>query len=356
MRPIKNIHGDKEPHWVGDGFFVKTLINYVEDNPDFNYSHTDPFLLFDYGNPTTFAPNPDYQSQPHGIGKHPHKGFDIVTIAYSGEITHGDSMGGRHDISPGDVQWMTAGRGISHEEFHSEAFGQRGGVFSMVQMWVNLPSVHKLTDPKYQLIKRSEMPIVELIDDSDADNHIPIGQAAIIAGDWCGVTGVVSTFTPINVWDIELHTAGLTTLSVPNTHNTLLLVQEGELLVNGTLVGAGNLIQFDAPSQSPVNAQSLNAQDHLNAQSHLNTQDLQTSDVFIPPTDTIELHYPTSTTLTSTTPTSSTDEQPLAPIKVLLFSGEPIGEPVAGHGPFVMNTQEELRQTFRDYQTGKFGQ
>lgn len=327
MRAIKNIHGDKEPHWVGDGFFVKTLINHVEDNPDFNYNHTDPFLLFDYGNPTTFTPNPDYKSQPHGIGKHPHKGFETVTIAYSGEITHADSTGGRQDILEGDVQWMTAGRGILHEEFHSEAFGQRGGVFSMVQMWVNLPSAHKLTDPKYQPIKRSEIPIVELIDNSDADNHAVIGKAAIIAGDWQGVTGAARTFTPINVWDIELHTAGATTLRVPNTHNTLLLVQEGELLVNGTPVSAGNLIQFDAPSESPIGSQSE-----------------QGSNASTPSTDTIELLYSTSIT-----------DEPLAPVKLLLFSGEPIGEPVAGHGPFVMNTQEELRQTFRDYQTGNFG-
>lgn len=340
MRPIKNIHGDKEPHWVGDGFFVKTLINHVEDNPDFNYSHTDPFLLFDYGEPTTFTPNPDYKSQPHGIGKHPHKGFDIVTIAYSGEITHGDSMGGRHDISPGDMQWMTAGRGISHEEFHSEAFGQHGGVFSMVQMWVNLPSAHKLTDPKYQTVKRPDIPVVELLDEDETNDQTPIGQAFIITGDWHGVKGAVSTFTPVNVWDIELYTAGSTTLHVPSTHNALLLVQEGELLVNGTSVSAGQLIQFDAPSQSAADAQS-----------HLNVQNPQTSDMSIPSTDTIELHYPTSII-----PTCTAGEQPLAPIKVLLFSGEPIGEPVAGHGPFVMNTQEELRQTFRDYQTGKFGQ
>ncbi|WP_367618366.1 pirin family protein [Psychrobacter sp.] len=208
MRPIKQIHGDKAPHWVGDGFFVKTLINYVDDQPDFNYSHTDPFLLFDYGEPTTFAPNPDYQTQPHGIGKHPHKGFETVTLAYSGEISHADSIGGREDILEGDVQWMTAGRGILHEEFHSEAFGQRGGVFSMVQMRVNLPSAHKLTDPKYQFIKRAEMPIIELMDYSDADERTVIGHVAIIAGDWHGVAGSADTFTPVNMWDIALHTAG----------------------------------------------------------------------------------------------------------------------------------------------------
>lgn len=326
MRPIKHIHGDKAPHWVGDGFFVRTLINYAEDNPTFNYSHTDPFLLFDYGEPTIFAPKADYQSQPHGIGKHPHKGFETVTIAYSGEISHADSTGGRDDILEGDVQWMTAGRGISHEEFHSEAFGQRGGVFSMVQMWVNLPSAHKLTEPKYQSIKRSQIPTVELTDNDAKDKAI--GKAAIIAGDWQGIIGAASTFTPINVWDIELHTAGSTTLHAPNTHNTLLLVQEGELLVNGTPAIAGNLIQFEAPSQSRAD-----------------TQNPLVSDASVSVTDTIELHYP-----------ASTDDEPLAPVKILLFSGEPIGEPVAGHGPFVMNTQDELRQTFRDYQTGLFGE
>ncbi|MGE6474892.1 pirin family protein [Psychrobacter sp. NPDC078631] len=320
MRPIKHIHGDKKPHWVGDGFFVKTLINHLDNHPDFNYSHTDPFLLFDYGQPTTFSPNPNYKLQPHGIGLHPHKGFETVTIAYSGEISHADSTGGRGDILEGDVQWMTAGRGILHEEFHSEAFGQRGGVFSMVQLWVNLPSAHKLTDPKYQSIKRADMPIVDLIDNSD--EQTVIGQAAIIAGDWHGITGAATTFTPVNMWDIELHTAGTATLQVPKTHNTLLLVQEGQVLVNGTAVSAGSLIEFSAPIQA-----------------HIDTQVEHSS---LPITDTIELTYP-----------ATTDDD--TPIKLLLLSGKPIGEPVAGHGPFVMNTQEELRQTFRDYQIGIFG-
>ena len=162
MRPIKHIHGDKAPQWIGDGFYVKTLINHLDDDPDINYRHTDPFLLFDYGQPTTFAPNPHYQTKPHGIGQHPHKGFEAVTVAYAGEISHADSAGGRGDILAGDAQWMTTGRGITHEEFHSEAFGARGGLFSMVQLWVNLPSAHKLTAPRYQSIKRADMPMVTL--------------------------------------------------------------------------------------------------------------------------------------------------------------------------------------------------
>ena len=320
MRSIKHIHGDKAPHWVGDGFYVKTLINHLDDTPDFNYSHTDPFLLFDYGEPTMFSPNADYKLQPHGIGQHPHKGFETVTLAYNGEISHADSTGGRGDILEGDVQWMTAGRGILHEEFHSEAFGQRGGVFSMVQLWVNLPSKHKLTDPKYQSIKRAQMPIVELT--GDTDNQSVIGQAAIIAGEWQGIIGSAATFTEINLWDIELHSVGTTTLHVPNTHNTLLLIQEGELMVNGTLISAGSLIQFAAPTKTPVVNTSATA------------SDTDTD------TDTVELTYLTTQH---------------DPVKILLLSGEPIGEPVAGYGPFVMNTQEELRQTFRDYQIGIFG-
>lgn len=320
MRSIKHIHGEKESHWVGDGFFVKTLISHLDDNPDLNYSHTDPFLLLDYAKPTTFSPNPSYKMQPHGVGQHPHKGFETVTIAYAGEISHVDSTGGRGDILEGDVQWMTAGRGILHEEFHSEAFGQRGGIFSMVQLWVNLPSAHKLTDPKYQSIKRADMPIVDLIDNSD--EQTVIGQAAIIAGDWHGIAGAATTFTPVNMWDIELHTAGTTTLQVPKTHNTLLLVQEGQILVNGTAVSAGSLIEFSAPIRNHVGTQSEHSS--------------------LPATDTIELTYPATTDADT-------------PIKLLLLSGEPIGEPIAGHGPFVMNTQDELRQTFRDYQTGNFG-
>lgn len=320
MRSIKHIHGEKESHWVGDGFFVKTLISHLDDNPYLNYSHTDPFLLLDYAKPTTFSPNPSYKMQPHGVGQHPHKGFETVTIAYAGEISHVDSTGGRGDILEGDVQWMTAGRGILHEEFHSEAFGQRGGIFSMVQLWVNLPSAHKLTDPKYQSIKRADMPIVDLIDNSD--EQTVIGQAAIIAGDWHGIAGAATTFTPVNMWDIELHTAGTTTLQVPKTHNTLLLLQEGQILVNGTAVSAGSLIEFSAPIRNHVGTQSEHSS--------------------LPATDTIELTYP-----------ATTDED--TPIKLLLLSGEPIGEPIAGHGPFVMNTQAELKQTFRDYQTGNFG-
>ncbi|OXL24598.1 pirin family protein [Psychrobacter sp. DAB_AL32B] len=320
MRSIKNIHSDKESHWVGDGFYVKTLVNHLEDNPDFNYQHTDPFLLLDYGKPTSFEPNSNYESRPHGVGQHPHKGFETVTIAYAGEISHGDSTGGHGVIQEGDVQWMTAGRGIMHEEFHSPAFSQRGGLFSMVQLWVNLPSAHKLTDPKYQSLKRADLPVVEL---KDNKNGNIVGTAAIIAGQWQSASqsqntsGAASTFTAINMWDIALHSAGSTTLQVPSTHSVMLLVQEGELLINNTPVAAGSLIQFAAPDVNHTVADN----------------------------DSIEIDYSYATN----------DDEPLTPVKLLLLSGEPIGEPIAGYGPFVMNTQAELKQTFRDYQTGQFG-
>lgn len=219
MRSIQHIHSDKAPHWVGDGFYVKTLINHLDNDADFNHYHTDPFLLLDYGQPTNFAPNPNYKTQPHGIGQHPHKGFETVTIAYAGEISHADSAGGYGVIQKGGVQWMTAGRGIKHEEFHSPDFSQRGGPFSMVQLWVNLPSAHKLTEPKYQTLKRDDLPIVNLTDNKDENS---IGKAAIIAGEWQDTAGAASTFTPINLWDIALHSACSTTLQVPNSHNVIM--------------------------------------------------------------------------------------------------------------------------------------
>lgn len=325
MRPIKHIHGDKPSHWVGDGFYVKTLINHLENNLDFDYSHTDPFLLLDYGVPTRFEPNPSYQTLPHGVGLHPHKGFEVVTIAYSGEISHADSVGGRSEIAAGDVQWMTAGRGIMHEEFHSLAFGQNGGIFSMVQMWINLPSAYKLTEPKYQTLRREKLPIINLISENNNDEgeHIAIGKVAVIAGEYYGHQGLADTFIPINLWDIELHTSGDTILEVPNSHNVFILVQQGVALVNQVAVVAGQLIQFSAP---PQKAEA--------------TKTAQTDTDFSMDVDTIKL------TLTT--------ENANDGAKLLLLSGAPIGEPIAAYGPFVLNTQEELKQTFRDYQTGSF--
>ena len=323
MRAIKHIHNNKAPHWVGDGFYVKTLFNHLDNEADFNYQHTAPFLLLDYGQPTTFAPNPNHENEPHGIGQHPHKGFETVTIAYAGEISHADSAGGCGIIKEGDVQWMTAGRGIMHEEFHSPNFSRRGGLFSMVQLWVNLPSAHKLTAPKYQTLKCADLPIVDL---SNSENGHAIGQARIIAGQWQNTTGAASTFTPINMWDIALHSTGSTMLQVPNKHNIMILVQEGTLLVNDKSVSAGSLIQFTAPTATDFDINVANAQAAALA------------------SDSIELTF-----------AKSSDDKPSSSIvKLLLLSGEPIGEPVVGYGPFVMNTQAELKQTFRDYQTGNF--
>lgn len=318
MRAIKQIHGDKPSHWVGDGFCVQTLINHFDEDPNFNYTHTDPFLLFDYGLPKSFAPNPNYDTRPYGVGQHPHKGFETVTIAYEGELSHSDSSGGSATILAGDVQWMTAGRGVIHEEFHSTNFGKHGGIFSMVQMWVNLPQADKLTKPNYQTLRRDALPIVDLINENVGNDgeHFAIGKAAIIAGDFYGTVGAASTFTPINLWDIELQLTGSTIIEIPDSHNVLLLVQQGEVLINDTLVNAGKLIQFVVPTQNRGESQT---------------------------TDIIKLTYP-----------ATGINLALESVKVLVLSGEPIGEPIAGYGPFVMTTQEELTQAIHDYQMGKF--
>ncbi len=359
MRSIVHIHGDKRLHWVGDGFYVKTLINHLEDNPTLNYSHTDPFLLLDYGEPTTFAPNPDYQTKPYGVGQHPHKGFETVTIVYAGEISHADSAGGRGDILEGDVQWMTAGRGIMHEEFHSQRFGQRGGVFSMAQLWINLPQKDKLSAPKYQSIKRGDIPVVDLL---DTLNDQTLGTASIIAGDHQGTIGIATTFTPINLWDIEINRAGSTTLTIPNSHNVMIVVQQGELLINDVAVAAGKLVQFTAPTQRSAdtdldsrhnNSRYNNSRYNNSSRVHStpnNRADHDSSATNATPTDTIKLTYLStpSQTLHTSTPSSDTS------VKLLLLSGEPIGEPIVGYGPFVMTTKAELKQTFRDYQLGNF--
>ncbi|WP_201534621.1 pirin family protein [Psychrobacter ciconiae] len=308
MRPIKKIHSDRPQHWVGDGFLVQTVINHLQEDPEFNYQHTDPFLLLDFGTPTEFAPNPNFDSAPHGIGKHPHKGFETVTVAYHGAVSHKDSSGGAGTIYAGDVQWMTAGRGIVHEEFHAPEFGKTGGIFSMAQLWVNLPNAHKGAAPNYQAIKRAEIPALPIL---DLGSGRQIGQLGLIAGQVDEQLGAAKTFTPINVWDIELTDKGTAQLSVANQHTLLLLIQEGQVMINDEVASAGQLIEFEAAT--PMSSKDRETFGRLCIQA------------------------------------------PKSGARILLLSGKPIGEPIAAHGPFVMTTADELKQAFSDYRRGHFG-
>ncbi len=283
MKAIRKIIRDISPHWVGDGFPVRSLFSYQGGN------QFDPFLLLDYAGPYEFAA----AEAKRGVGEHPHRGFETVTIVYQGELEHGDSSGARGAIGPGDVQWMTAASGLVHEEFHSERFAREGGTLEMVQLWVNLPAKDKVSPPKYQEISADRIPIVPLVDGA--------GNVRIIAGEFLGTHGPASTFTPINAWDLRLKGGHRTTLSLPDGHTALLVVQRGSMTINGSERVKGiELVQFDRSGGDIV----------------------------------IEMQ-----------------EDAMA----LLLSGEPIGESVVGHGPFVMNTPEEIRQAFLDYQTGKMG-
>ncbi len=279
LRIVRNV----PQHWVGDGFPVRSLFSYSQGD------EFDPFLLLDYAGPYEFSPN---EAQ-RGVGEHPHRGFETVTILYSGELEHGDSTGSHGRIGPGDVQWMTAAAGIVHEEYHSERFAREGGTLEMIQLWVNLPAAAKTSPPKYQDLLAEKFPSVSL------DNEA--GTARVIAGELAGKQGPAATFTPINVWDLQLRELGSTRLTIPSGHTCLLVVQSGNVRVNGqaaqgvelvVLERGGTIVQLDAESAS----------------------------------------------------------------RVLALTGEPIGEPVVGQGPFVMNTREEIQQAIQDYRAGKMGQ
>jgi quercetin 2,3-dioxygenase len=278
MKAIRQIVRDVPQHWVGDGFPVRSLFSIDDGN--------DPFLLLDYAGPQTFPPTETRR----GVGKHPHRGFETVTIVYQGELEHGDSSGSHGSIGPGDVQWMTAAAGVVHEEYHSEKFSKQGGTLEMVQLWVNLPAKDKTSPPRYQELLSSAIPTVTLPDHG--------GSARVIAGELSGTRGPAKTVTPINVWDVELH--GMVELEIPDGHHSLLVVQSGKARVNDTLVKAVELVSFERSG-------SL-------------------------------VHCETET-----------------PSRLLVLSGEPIGEPIAARGPFVMNTTEQIREAIRDYQAGRIG-
>lgn len=287
MRNVKQIYRATSQHWVGDGFLVQPLFSHMGDDRG-----TNPFLMLDYAAPYEFSPNE--ARSPRGVGQHPHKGFETVTIAYHGEVAHRDSSGGGGIIYEGDVQWMTAGSGIIHEEFHSENFSKKGGLFEMVQLWVNLPAKDKNTPPRYQHLAKTGIPVVEFPDEA--------GCLRLIAGEYKGVKGAADTFTEMNVWDIVLNAGKKAVLEIPEAHNLSMVVLRGNVTLNGKeQTGAGQLVGFE---KSGGNV-------HIEAGSE--------------------------------------------EVKILLLSGVPIDEPVVGYGPFVMNTAEEIRQAISDFKSGKFG-
>jgi redox-sensitive bicupin YhaK (pirin superfamily) len=282
MKKIKQIVRDVPQHWVGDGFPVRSLFSYGGAND------CDPFLLLDYAGPYEFAPN----EAKRGVGEHPHKGFETVTILYQGELEHRDSSGSHGTLGPGDVQWMTAGSGIVHEEFHSRNFARTGGTLEMIQLWVNLRSVDKSSQPKYQDLRDEQFPRIELEDGA--------GIVRVIAGSFTGSGGPASTFTPISLWDVQLNAHASTTLESPEGHTTIVIAQRGSIVVNETQMKAVELALLERRGQ------------------------------------TIHL-------------------QSASEARVLVLSGEPLGEPVVGQGPFVMNTREEINQAVQDYRAGKMG-
>jgi redox-sensitive bicupin YhaK (pirin superfamily) len=284
MKKILGTYQAPRPHWVGDGFPVRSLFSYSSHG-----KHLSPFLLLDYAGPATFDPT----DRPRGVGQHPHRGFETVTIVYQGEVDHQDSTGAGGHIGPGDVQWMTAAGGILHEEFHSEDFTQNGGTLEMVQLWVNLPAKYKMDKPGYQTLLNADIPSVPLANDS--------GYTRVIAGDFEAHHGPARTYTPINVWDIRLRQGKAHTFNVPEGHTLALVVLHGQVRVNGG----------DAVAQ----AQWL----HLEREG------------------------------------SSVHIEAGSDATVLLLSGEPIDEPIVGHGPFVMNSEAEIRQAFYDFSAGNFG-
>ena len=291
LRKIQGIYAAPRPHWVGDGFPVRSLFSYGDHGKALS-----PFLLLDHAGPHTFAPT----TARHGVGTHPHRGFETVTIVYEGEVEHRDSTGAGGIIGPGDVQWMTAASGILHEEFHSEAFARRGGPLEMVQLWVNLPAENKMSPPGYQTILRSDIPTVSLPDGA--------GHVRVIAGEFKGHPGPARTFTPMNVWDAQLAQNGVLRFDTIPSHSLALVVLRGTVLINeNEIVREGQLVQFE---RDDVGLENIGTQLEIEANN-----------------DSV----------------------------LLVLSGEPILEPVVGHGPFVMNSKAEILEAFEDFNNGSFG-
>ena len=284
MKRVVAVHASPAGHWVGDGFPVRSLFSY-----DALGAALSPFLLLDYAGPAEFTP----AERPRGVGEHPHRGFETVTIVYQGEVEHRDSAGNGGRIGPGDVQWMTAAGGLMHEEFHSQRFTREGGTMEMAQLWVNLPAKDKMSAPHYQPIVASDIPDVELAGGA--------GRVRVIAGEFEGHRGPARTFTPIDVYDVSLRAGKAATFHLPDGHTTAIALLRGAIDVKGTRANAASIVQLDRAGS--------------------------------------EVHVDASQDAT-----------------FLVLAGAPIDEPIAGYGPFVMNTRDEIMTAIRDLQEGRFGQ
>lgn len=285
LKRVLKIYDPPSGHWVGDGFPVRSLFSYGDHGRQLS-----PFLLLDYAGPADFAPTKTRR----GVGEHPHRGFETVTVVYEGEVEHRDSTGAGGRIGPGDVQWMTAGAGILHEEFHSQQFARSGGRLHMVQLWVNLPARHKMAPPTYQTLLNSDIPAIELADGA--------GTLRVIAGAYAGHRGPARTFTSMDVWDLRLTRERDLHLTFPAGRTVALVVLRGKVRIGAAhTAGEAQLVQFDREAgEVSLRAEGGDAM-------------------------------------------------------ALLLSGEPLEEPIVGYGPFVMNSRSEIMQAIEDFNAGRFG-
>jgi redox-sensitive bicupin YhaK (pirin superfamily) len=283
MKNVLTIHKQGEGHWVGDGFPVHTVFHYQE-RPELS-----PFLLLDHAGPAQFAPS-DKQL---GVGWHPHRGFETVTVVYDGEVDHEDTAGNGGRISAGDVQWMTAGAGLLHKELHSAAFTRRGGRFEVLQLWVNLPAKSKMTAPRYQELLAKDIPVVPMEGEA--------GSVRVIAGEFGGITGPARTFTPINLLDVRLGAGRSVKLSLKDGYTASLYLLKGKVLLNGI---------------EPASETELVVLEREG--------------------DEITVEATVDATF-------------------FVMNGQPIEEPIAGYGPFVMNRPEQIQQAYKDFHAGRLG-
>ncbi|MGI8582269.1 MAG: pirin family protein [Chitinophagaceae bacterium] len=283
-KKIEKILTPPAPHMVGDGFRVH---NFFPSGYNIGNNRMSPFFMMDYNSKVEFSP----RENPRGVGVHPHRGFETVTIAYQGKVAHHDSTGNSGIISEGDVQWMTAASGILHKEYHEEEFSKKGGPFQMIQLWVNLPAKDKMSKPKYQARTNDQLGKYQLGNGSVIE---------VIAGEFKGVKGAASTFTPIEMYNAKLKKGTAVTFDLPENFNTGILVVEGGVKINGEKVPTDNFILFKNEGET-ISAEA--------------------------------------------------DEDSV----LFVISGEPINEPIAAYGPFLMNTHEELELALEDFNKGKFG-